>query len=288
MLNPEITKKIENLVYIKPRSVQEIAQHLDKNWRTADRYIDEIEKEFGTISTRVFREGTRGALKIVFWASIEKASSSVFQEILEQEIMKEKRNENFSAFDIYQHVSNKEKDVWMQEGESEIALGKLRGLKDMLLKAKKQILLFSGNLSVINYKNSESDTFKVLEELVKKGVSIKILTRVDLTGKENVEKMLSLNHKYGKELVEIRHREHPLRVTIVDDQFFNLKEIREPMQRERELSKRTFLFYTIYDKEWISWIKRIFWKMFSLSVDAKKRLEELSKLKKQPVKNNYF
>ncbi|MEK6845578.1 MAG: hypothetical protein AABY26_02370, partial [Nanoarchaeota archaeon] len=66
MLDSAITKKIEEVVYAKPRSIQEIAQLLNKNWRTADRYIEEIEKNFGTISTRTFRGGTRGALKIVF------------------------------------------------------------------------------------------------------------------------------------------------------------------------------------------------------------------------------
>ena len=59
MLSNDIIKKIENLVSQKPRSIQEIANSIGKNWRTADRYIEEIEKNFGTISTRVFREGTR-------------------------------------------------------------------------------------------------------------------------------------------------------------------------------------------------------------------------------------
>ena len=49
--------KIEEFVYSKPRSIQEISNFLEKNWRTADRYIEEIEKNFGTISTRVFKGG---------------------------------------------------------------------------------------------------------------------------------------------------------------------------------------------------------------------------------------
>ena len=46
MLTNELIKKIEEFVYSKPRSVQEIAQLIGKNWRTADRYISEIEKNF--------------------------------------------------------------------------------------------------------------------------------------------------------------------------------------------------------------------------------------------------
>ena len=107
----KIIKKIEDFVYSKPRNVQEIAEHIDKNWRTADRYVSEIKKEFGTVSTSVFREGTRGALKIVYWSSMEKVSSSVFQQKLEDEIMKGKAKEDFYPFDIFQHVPDKNKKV---------------------------------------------------------------------------------------------------------------------------------------------------------------------------------
>jgi hypothetical protein len=82
MLNQELVKKIEEFVYLQPRSVMEISEHIKKNWRTADRYIDEISLEFGNIKTRTFRGGTRGALKIVYWNLNEKVSKSVFQQEL--------------------------------------------------------------------------------------------------------------------------------------------------------------------------------------------------------------
>jgi len=278
MLDSEIIKKIEDFVYLKPRSIQEISQHINKNWRTADRYIEYIEKNFGTISVRVFREGTRGALKIVYWASMEKASSSLFQEKLEQEIMLAKKKEEFSAFDIFQHVADKNKQARKGIGETEVSLG-LEDLRDFLELTKKQLLIFSGNLSFINFKDKKIDTLKVLEELVKKGISIKIVCRVDLAGIENIEKMLSLNFKYGKELIEIHHREQPLRAIIVDNKRFNIKEIKEPTGRDYELKKKIYIFYTIKDKDWTDWLSKIFWKMFSSSVDVRKRLEEINKLK---------
>ena len=86
MLSSEIVKKIEDFVSQKPRSIQEIATHIKKNWRTVDRYINEIKENYGTIDTRTFREGTRGALKLVYWASIENVSSSSIQKALEEEI----------------------------------------------------------------------------------------------------------------------------------------------------------------------------------------------------------
>jgi len=57
MLDSKTIKKIEDFVYTKPRSIQEVSEHIIKNWRTADRYIQEIKKEFGTIETRTFRGG---------------------------------------------------------------------------------------------------------------------------------------------------------------------------------------------------------------------------------------
>jgi len=278
MLDPTIIKKIEDFVYAKPRAVQEIAVHINKNWRTADRYVEDIEKNFGTISTRVFREGTRGALKIVYFSSVDKVSHSVFQEKLEEDIFKGRTKYDFAAFDIFQHVSEKNKTAWIKKGKDESDAGRLKEFENLLLGAKKQILFFSGNLSFINFDDGEVNVFEVLEKLVKKGISLKVICRIDFAAKQNVEKLLSLNFKYGKELIEIHNREQPLRATIVDN-IINLKEVKEPTGREKELSKKTYIFYTIKDKEWSEWLSKIFWKMFSSSIDSKKRLDELNKLK---------
>ena len=278
MLTPETIRKIEDFIYQKPRSINEIAQLLGKNWRTADRYVAEIEKNFGTISTRTFRGGTRGALKVVFWASMEKISHSVFQEKLEQEIMSARRKEDFSAFDIFQHVPDKNKRAIVENAIDEDSTN-LKEFAEILSSAQKQLLIFSGNLSFVNLKNKKFDMMKILEDLVKRGIIIKIICRVDIAGRENIEKVLSLNFKYGKEKIEIRHREHPLRAFIVDSKVFRIKEIKEPTGKIKELDKKVFIFYTIRDKEWAEWISKIFWKMFSGAVGAGKRIEELKKLK---------
>jgi hypothetical protein len=278
MLDNLIIKKIEDFVYAKPRSIQEIADYLEISWRTADRYIGEIQTEFGTLCTRVFREGTRGALKVVYWASVEKISHSVFQEQLEESIMKGRTKNDFSSFDIFQHVENKKKNAWIKTGENESKAGRLKEFESLLMGAEKQILFFSGNLSFINFDDGKTNIFKILDLLVKKGIKLKVICRVDVAGRENIDKLLSLNFKYGKELVEIRHREQPLRVTIIDNKICNLKEIKEPTGREKELNKKIFIFYTIKDKEWTEWLSRIFWKMFSQSIDANKRIEQINKL----------
>jgi len=145
MLNTEVIKKIESFVYQKPRSIQEVAQYIGKNWRTANRYIEEIEKNFGTISTKVFREGTRGALKIVYWSSVDKASHSVFQERLEKQILTARAKEEFSPFDIYQYIPENKKKVFTDDNEEDT----LPEFRSFLLGAQKQILLFSGNLQLL-------------------------------------------------------------------------------------------------------------------------------------------
>ena len=278
MLDPETIRNIESFIYAKPRSVQEIAHYIGKNWRTADRYINEIENDFGTISTRVFRKGTRGALKIVYWAAVEKISHSIFQEILEHEIMQARKKEDFFAFDIAQHIPGKNKKSFIEKSPNE-TLKNLKELDEFLKNTKRQLLIFSGNLSFINLKNKDIDIFRTLDDLAKRKITMKIICRVDIPGKENIEKILSLNFKYGKEVLEIRHRRHPLRAIVSDNSVFKIIEIKEPTGKEHELKKEISIVYTIKDKEWTEWISRIFWKMYSSSIDARKRLEEINKLK---------
>src|SRR3989339_25776 len=193
MLNSKIVEKIESFVEIKPRSVQEIAQELNKNWRTVDRYINQIKEDFGTIETRIFREGTRGALKIVYFANPEKISSTVFQERLEKEILLRRTKEEFSAFDIFQYVQDNRKEVFLKKAEDEKGTRDLDKFFKILLNAQKQVLFFSGNLSFLNIKNNNQSFFDIIEKLVEKDIKIKVLCRVDVVGRQNIEKLLSLN-----------------------------------------------------------------------------------------------
>jgi hypothetical protein len=277
MLKQEFVRKIEDYVHAQPRSVQEIASHIKKNWRTADRYVQDIESELGTISTKVFRGGTRGALKIVYWTEIEKVSRSVFQQQMEREIMSAKGKEGFSAFDIFQHVNDKNKRAIVEKAIDEDSTN-LEELKDLLLSARKEVILFSGNLSFLNLKNKKFNMEKIFEELIERKIQIKIICRVDLTGKVNYERALALNFKKGREAIEIRHRVQPLRAILVDKKIVRLKEVKEPTGRINELDKKVFIFYTIKDKEWGQWLSKIFWKMFSSSVGVEKRLKEIEKL----------
>jgi len=277
-LDAEIVRKIEEFVYKQPCSIQEIALHIGRNWRTVDRYVAEIEREYGTLATKVFRGGTRGALKIAYWASVEKISRSVFQEKLETEVMLARKKEDFSSFDIFQHVDDSHKKSFVETAVEENSKTNIE-LVQSLRETKNQLIIFSGNLSFINLRNKSFDMLDELERLVKRGVSIKIVSRVDIAGLDNIERAFSLNQKYGKELIEIRHREQPLRAFIFDNRSFRLKEVKEPTGKVKELDKKIFIFYIITDRKWVEWLTRLFWKMFSGSILAERRIEELKKLK---------
>lgn len=110
MLTKETVAKINEFVYARPRTIQEIAKFIGVNWRTANRYVEKISKEEGTLSSKVFREGTPGALKVVFWNNIEKLHASEVQERLFKHIESGREKEDFSPSEIFQFVDKNKKN----------------------------------------------------------------------------------------------------------------------------------------------------------------------------------
>ena len=117
VLDTQTMEKIKALVYQRPRNINEIAIALNKNWRTVDRYIEEITQKTGSIKTLTFREGTRGALKIVYWNNTEKIYSTDIQEELFKKIEMGISKSDFSPFEIYQYIdSDKRKGYYEISG----------------------------------------------------------------------------------------------------------------------------------------------------------------------------
>lgn len=278
-LESSTIKKICDFVKIKPRTVQEISELIKKNWRTAERYVGKIEQETGCISSRVFREGTRGALKIVYWNAVEDIHSTSFQSELLDSLMQGKRKPDFSPFDIYQYVPEKKKKVYIEDVskiDAEVEISEEQDFFGFLKQASKQILIFSGNLSWVNASQGKIKIIDIIRELVKRNVSIKILARVSMVGADNAKKLLSINKEPGRDMIEIRHRYQPLRATIIDNKVIKLREIRQPGYYEPgELKKKIEIFYDIYDKDWTEWLQKVFWKMFSTAMPAEKRIKEI-------------
>jgi len=286
-INTEITKQICDFVRIKPRNIQEIAFLIKKNWRTAERYVERIEKETGCIATRIFREGTRGALKIVYWNSVEEIHNTSFQEVLFNKIMNRAHKADFSPFDIYQHVADSEKKAYIEDASRighDLNVSKEQDLVGLLRSASKQVFVFSGNLSWINARQGKVRVIEVIKELAKRKVSVKIICRVSIVGVDNVKKLLAINEEVGREVIEIRHRYQPLRAMIIDSRIVKLREIKDPAYyMQDELKKKIKIFYDIYDRDWIEWLQKIFWKMFSIGMPAEKRIGEIEKIQNMIV-----
>lgn len=276
MLDSKAIKKINDFVYLKPRTMQEIAELIKKNWRTADKYIEKISMETGSISVRTFREGTRGALKIVYWSNIERIHSSEFQEKLLNRIESIHKKEEFSPFDFYQYVP--------EDRRNAVMLNAGRGSRDNIARhlkqASGQVLSFSGNLSWINETENNERLASVIENLVKRNVSIKILSRVTIDSIKNIQRIMQINEKAGKVLVEVRHMDQPLRGFVIDNHIARFREMKDPSDYEKgELSERTLLFYEIFDREWIEWLQKVFWYFFRTAIPAEKRIKDLKTIK---------
>jgi len=274
-IEKETVEKINNFVKEKPRTIQEVALLINRSWRTADRYVKEIEEKEGTMGVRTFRKGTRGALKIVYWKSLDNIGGSAFQELLFKRIELGKNKLDFSPFDIYQCVDSKKRNAFLEQQEDE-NVNANQNIMGILREAQKEVLFFSGNLSWANlYQNGKKIT-DVFKELAERDVTLKFLTRVDVTSIKNVEKILALNKIIGKERIFVRHYEQPLRAFVVDNKLAQFKEIKNPKDYEKEeLNKRTYIFYEIYDKEWVEWIINIFYSLYRSAIPAQDRLKNL-------------
>ena len=279
VLDAKIKKQICDFVYTKPRVVDEVAKVIGKNWRTAERYIQKIAQEDGCITTRTFREGTRGALKLVFWSNIEKIHSSSFQEHLFKKIEAGRTKDEFDPFDIYQYVNENKKHTFMEKFDNP-SISNIQNLVPLLRSCEHSLYIFSGNLSWINMIEKKKKLIKILEELAKKNVKIRVICRVDFASLNNIEKIYTINNKIGKEIIEIRYSKQPLRGFIVDDKIARFKEEKLiSTYKKGELEKNTRLFVEIYDKEWIEWLTKVFYNLFRNSIDAHKRIEQLEKIK---------
>ena len=274
VLDSKTTRKIVTYVAIKPRTIQEIATHIKKNWRTADSYVEKIAQEDGSIQTRTFREGTRGALKIVYHQSTKQITSNTFQEQLLKRIEIAKNKEDFSPFDIYQYVEKEHRQAFLEEQE-EYRITNKQNLVELLRSAKKQVIIFAGDFSWSQAKQGKTYLRKVFEELALRGVSIKVLCSVEISNMKQIEETLAINAYAKSESIEIRHRNQPFRAFIIDNRMVRFKEMRANHFDDKKTKKNLFIFYDILDDLWLEWIIKVFWHLFSSSVDARKRIEDL-------------
>ncbi|PKM92277.1 MAG: hypothetical protein CVU81_01335 [Euryarchaeota archaeon HGW-Euryarchaeota-1] len=279
VLTKEIQKKICDFVYIKPRTIQEISKHIDVNWHTADSYVDKIAQQEGVLATITFRGGTKGALKIAYWLNLENVRANSFKDRIFKQIESGKRKEDFSPSEIYQFVDSDKKKIEVLTDKNLNSEKNSNNFKNLLESSENQVLFFSGNLTFSNMKSHDLLIRNVVEKLALKNVSIKVLTRVEIPGMKNIRDLLVINDRLGKEMVEVRHCFQPLRLTIIDNKIAVFKEIFDPKNYAvGELKERIIVLYYIYDEEWITWLREVFWTLFRVSISAQKRIEDFKSI----------
>lgn len=277
MLERETVKQIYDFVFTKPRTVQEIAQLIGKSWVTTGRYVERLAGEEGIVGIRTFREGTRGAIKIVYWNLAQKATNSIYQKELYEAILAVKKKDQFSPFDIFQFVDKKKKSVRIEQVKDKETPWK--GLPELLLGAREGIHVFSGNMSWTNAKIGRKDMVDVLYEIAKSKVPIKIVTRVDIATYDNFNKVDSINRRVGYDAIEIRNREQPLRGFVIDGKTVYLRELLRPEDYKLgELKQTSYIYYTISDSQWVDWFSKLFWDMFRPGIDGRLRIQELKSI----------
>lgn len=271
-------KQIDSIIkFVKqePRNVQEISLMIKKSWVTTKSYLDQISQNTGLISIKTFRKGSHGALKIVYYNFKDLPTGEEVKEDLFSEIISKRKKEEFDFFEIFQYAQDNQKKLYFRnDSKKDSSKSKL---SDYLLQTKNKILFFSGNLSFINQKENNIKILDILEDLLKQKINIKIICRITPSTLNNLSKIQPLLSKYPNS-IEIKHRYHPLRGFIIDDKIarFNCFEYSKDY-KPNELDKSLNIVYEIYDKEWLLWLQKVFWKIFQSSIDYNIRLKQFRK-----------
>lgn len=273
-MDNEIRQKILDLVHSRPRAIAEISDAIKKNWRTADRYVEQLVKE-DLINVHVFRKGGRGAIKVAYWPTSITTTPSAVKSFLLQRILNGVKRDDFSPLDIVQHVAPQKRKTIAISKETYHGQENLADFLNSLNKAENQILFLSGNLSFIDLGNNPKVFFDLFSRKLRAGVNLYFLTRADYSNDKVIHQLLQLNNSSNKGKAYVRYTQQPLRCTIVDEKEFSIKEI----IISTEIND-TFVYY-VYDEQWIKWMIDIFWYMWHGSIDAGKRLDVLGSLIKR-------
>lgn len=267
MLTKEIENEIVQAVHKRPMAISELAQILEINWRTADRYVSKIVKETGLIDIHVFRKGSQGALKVVYAKTVLESQSS-YQKYLLNKILQGRSKEDFSALDVVQFCEKKE----LYSSKTDPPKNTSFYFWDISKSVNDEILVFSGNMSWLT-----DDLIDSLKHMISNGCVIKILTKVDITSTEKLSKLLDLNKTVSNDKLFIRHCAQPVRGIIVDSKKCYLKEIFDKASYN-ELSETKYVFTNFTDPEWVSFMRETFLQLWHSSIDADKRITLLDEI----------
>ncbi|MBN1792843.1 hypothetical protein JW826_04125 [Candidatus Woesearchaeota archaeon] len=270
-------KRIVEFVKKEPRTVQDVSKLIGRSWVTTESYLQQIKEDTGLIDIKTFRKGSQAALKIVFPASSSNVSSDDLKDRIFQKIRIGRTKNDLDFMGIYQFIPASNKKAYSEQyEEGEITKG--YPISHLLRRAENYVYVFSGNLSFLNTKENGKSVLSVMEELLKKKISVKILCRVNLASLSNISKLSLLIKKYP-DLIEVRHSYHPLRGFLIDGKLGRFKNEESALKYKKgELVKNTRIFYEFYDHDWISWLEKVFWSLFRVSLDYESRAKEIRKI----------
>lgn len=255
-------EEIIRFVREEPRAIQDIADHIDVAWVTAERYVKEIARDTGVLTMKVFREGTRGALKLVYYNAVDAPVGSHQWEAVFESIKAARWKEDFDPMDI---LAVAETGRVVEETRQE----QTERLKDLIVEASSQILVFSGNFSFATVDDSDGGINSVLVDGLKDGVDVKGLARANLASVENFADDL-----FDHDNISVRHSYQPLRGVIIDEQTGFLRSVeRSERYKEGELYDTVHLSYVFTDREVVDWMKKVFWNLYRASPAIHDRLE---------------
>lgn len=276
-LNEEISNQIIEFIQKEPRTVQEISKHIKKSWVTTDSYVNQIQDQKGLIQIKVFRAGTQGALKLVYYNYSDSLVTDEVKKYIYEQIKGGRKKQDFDFMDIYQYVKEDKKKIILEEFKDEM-VSEIQDLKSLFTKAEKHIFVFSGNLSFINMKEKEIKIMDIIESKLKENVKLTILCRVNMASLSNIQKLSVLMQKYPNQ-IEIKHIYQPLRGFVIDDKIARFKNVENVNEyKSGELLTNIRIFYEIYETEWVEWLQKVFWNLFRSSINYKIRIKEMEHL----------
>ncbi len=274
LLSKEDSQTILALVKKEPCLIQDLARALDKSWVTTESYVNQISRDTGLIKTKAFRQGTRGAIKIVYWNYAEATQDSEVRAKLFERIKLTSDKTDFDPLEIFQFVNPAHSRAFVEPFFSNTP-----ELQQKLIRffdsVKDELLVLSGNLSFLR----DKPVLDAFVDLVSRGVRTKVVCRVDLASVDTLKRIDFLLSKYP-DRIEIRHSRQPVRGFIADQKIVRLKdEKRKSQYKESELENDLIIFYEIFDSTWVNWFSNVFWYLYRTSLNYHDRLKTLENLK---------
>ena len=254
-ITDEVINKIIEAVKKEPLTIQDISKIIKRSWVTTEKYVKFVVDKTGTINIKAFRKGTYSAIKVVYYERGVESGIDEVKKILFNAIINGRYEQDFDFMEVFQFIEENKKNSTFEKYSKKNVLEDERVIK-VLGKANSKIFVFSGNLSYIGVSYSGKTVINIFEEALKKGVFIKILTRVDMTSLRYISKLQPLLSKYKN--LEIRHAFQSLRGFIVDNnigRFKNDEHLSELYDTEEENAR---LFYEVYDEELVMKKTKIF------------------------------